>query len=64
MVFMNIIKFYGKGDNYPFFIAHMPALFGNNATFVLFGSILPEILRIAKFSLKLAHLSQKLNKCF
>ena len=45
-------KLYGKRDNYPLFIVLMPGLSGKISAYVSYGSILSELFRIPKCTLK------------
>ena len=63
IIITNTYKLYEKTGNYPFYIAHMPDLFGSIPTNVFYDWILAEILRTTKCTLKLPELFQKLKSC-
>ena len=47
-----IYKLFDKRDNFPFFIVRMPDLSGNIPSFVFYGSVMSEFLRIARSTLR------------
>ena len=46
-----VYKLFDKRDNFPFFIVRMPDLSGNIPSHVFYGSVMSEILRIARATL-------------
>ena len=46
-----IHKLFDKRDNFPFFIVRMPDLSGNIPSYVFYGSVMSEFLRIARSTL-------------
>ena len=46
-----IYKLFDKRDNFPFFIVRMPDLSGNIPSYVFYGSVMSEFLRIARSTL-------------
>ena len=57
-------KLYGNKNKYPFFIVCMPDLSGNISACVFYGSILSELLRIVKFTLKSFDFVSKAKQLF
>ena len=57
-------KLYDKRDDYPFFIIRMPDLRGNIPSYIFYGSILSEVVRIARCTLKYIDFVPKISDLF
>ena len=59
-----VYKLYDKRDNFPFEIVRMPDLSGNIPSHVFYGSIMSEILRIARATLRYNDFLPRVKKLF
>ena len=59
-----VYKLFDKRDNFPFTIVRMPDLDGNIPSFVFYGSIMSEFLRIARCTLILSDFVPRANSLY
>ena len=59
-----VYKLFDKRDAFPFFIVRMPQLSSNIPSFIFYGSIFSEILRIARCTLLFSDFKPKIQELF
>ena len=59
-----VYKLFDKRDNFPFTIVRMPDLGGNIPSYVFYGSIMSEFLRIARCTLNLTDFVERANSLY